>query len=138
VRPVGKGGKRVYHLYAHSQMPWRGSKHPDLTWESLKWFEDVAMVTLVQQGILQGTKIQAHQLKYWLDPTRPPKNGKLWIEATQKYARPVRGTTNWTDVEGLFTEELTPLWNGQRSAREAVQSLKPRLDALLTAGRVEG
>ena len=64
-------------------------------------------------------------------------NGKLWIEATQKYGRPLKGTTNWSDIESLFTEELTPLWNGQRTAREAVTALKPRLDALLKAGRLE-
>jgi multiple sugar transport system substrate-binding protein len=137
VRPAGKGGKRVYHLYAHPQMIWRGTRNPDLSWEALKYFEDVAMVMLVKEGILQGTKVQAHMIKYWLEPGKAPKNGKLWIEATQKYARPLKGTTNWSEIENLFTEELTPLWNGQRTAREAVTALKPRLDALLKAGRLE-
>jgi multiple sugar transport system substrate-binding protein len=138
VRPAGKGGKRVYHLYAHPQMVWNGTKLPDLSWEALKWFEDVAMVTLTKEGILQGTKVNAHMLKHWLEPGKFPKNGKLWIEATQKYARPVRGTTNWSEIQALLAQELTPLWNGQRTAREAVAVLKPQLDQLLLAGRVQG
>ncbi len=58
--------------------------------------------------------------------------------ATQKYARPVRGTTNWTEIEQLFRDELVPVFSGQRTAREAVGALKPRLDTLLRAGRLEG
>lgn len=137
VRPMGEGSRRVDHLYAFPQMIWKETKLPELAWEALKYFEDEAMVLLVKEGILQGTKIKAHHQKYFLQPGRPPKNAQIWIESTQKYAQPLRGTTNWTDIEALLREGLAPLWAGTATARQSVQEIKPRLDALLKEGRVE-
>jgi multiple sugar transport system substrate-binding protein len=133
-RPAGKAGL-VDHLFAFPQVLHAGSKNPEAAWAALKWFEDEGMKLLTSEGALQGTKMNAHQRALFVDPKKPPKNAGLWVTSVEKFGRTPPATTNWNDVETALNAELTPLWNGQRTARDAAQAVKQTVDPLVRAGK---
>jgi multiple sugar transport system substrate-binding protein len=133
-RPAGKGGL-VDHLFAFPQMLYAKSKNPDAAWEALKWFEDEGMKLLTMEGALQGTKMNGHQRALFVDPKQPPKHADLWITSVEKYGKTPPATLNWNDVDAALTKELAPLWNGERTARDAVQGIKQTVDPLVKAGK---
>jgi hypothetical protein len=54
----------------------------------------------------------------------------MFVEG-QKYVRLDPQTTTWRDIEPAIAAELTPLWDGQRSAKEAAEAVKRAVDPLL-------
>jgi ABC-type glycerol-3-phosphate transport system substrate-binding protein len=133
-RPAGKAGL-VDHLFAFPQVLFARSKNPDAAWAALKWFEDEGMRLLTTEGALQGTKMNAHQRTLFVDPQRPPRHADLWITSVERYGKTMPSTLNWNDVEAALNKELTPLWNGERTARDAVQAIKGTVDPLVNAGK---
>lgn len=133
-RPAGKGGL-VDHLYAYPQVLFGGTKNPEAAWAALKWFEDEGMKVLTSEGHLQGTKMNAHQRAIFLDPKKKPDHAEVWITSVERFGRTPPATTNWAEVDAALSKELSPLWNGQRTAREAVQAIKQTVDPLVNAGR---
>lgn len=133
-RPAGKAGL-TDHLFAYPQLLSAGSKNPDAAWTALKWFEDEGMKVLVEAGALQGTKMNAHQRALFVDPKKKPANASVWVTSVEKFGRTPPATTNWNEVDAAITKELTPLFDGQRTARDAMQAAKPLVDPLLRAGK---
>jgi multiple sugar transport system substrate-binding protein len=133
-RPAGKAGL-VDHLYAYPQVLFAQTKNLDAAWEALKWFEDEGMIVLVQEGALQGTKMNAHQRKYFVDPSKPPPHTEVWVLSVERFGRMPPATTNWREVADQLAKELAPLWNGQRNARETALAIRQMVDPLVAAGR---
>jgi multiple sugar transport system substrate-binding protein len=133
-RPAGKAGL-VDHLYAYPQVLFAQTKNLDAAWEALKWFEDEGMIVLVQEGALQGTKMNAHQRKYFVDPSKPPPHAEVWVVSVERFGHMPPATTNWREVVAQLDRELAPLWNGQRSARETALAIRQTVDPLVAAGR---
>jgi len=133
-RPAGRAGL-VDHLYAYPQVLSSSTKNPEAAWAALKWFEDEGMKVLVSDGSLQGTKMNAHQRAIFVDPKKKPAHAELWIVSVEKYGRTPPETANWNEVDAALTKELTPLWNGERTARDAVQAIKQTVDPLVKAGK---
>jgi hypothetical protein len=63
-------------------------------------------------------------------PGRPPEHFKMFVEG-QKYVRLDPQTSNWQDIQTAVDRELVPLWDGQRTAREAAAAVKRVVDPLL-------
>ncbi len=54
----------------------------------------------------------------------------MFVEG-QKYVRLDPQTTTWRDIEAAMDKELVPLWDGERSEREAAAAIKRVVDPLL-------
>jgi len=133
-RPAGKAGL-VDHLYAFPQVLSAGTKNPEAAWAALKWFEDDGMKVLTAAGSLQGSKMNAHQRAIFIDPKQKPPHADLWITSVEKFGKTPPQTTNWNDVDAALTKELTPLWNGDRTPRDAAQAVKQTVDPLVAQGK---
>ena len=134
LRATGKG-PLVDHLFAFPQILSATTKNPDAAWEALKWFEDEGMKVLVQAGSLQGTKMNAHQRALFVDPKQKPPSAGLWVTSVEKFGKAPPATTNWSEVDAALAKELTPLFNGERTARDAAQTIKQTVDPLVKAGK---
>ncbi|MGH2353473.1 MAG: extracellular solute-binding protein, partial [Chloroflexota bacterium] len=135
-RPAGQAGL-VDHLYAYPQLLSASSKNKEVAWAALKWFEDEGMTILTQEGALQGTKMDAHQRQFFVDPEKPPPHEELWVTSVERFGRTPPATTNWNEVDQALGKELAPLWTGERTARDAVQAIKQTVDPLVKEGRWE-
>ena len=125
--------QRLQQLTA--RVSYAGTKNPEAAWAALKWFEDEGMKVLTSEGALQGTKMNAHQRALFVDPKQPPKHAELWVTSVERYGKTPPATTNWNDVEKGLNDELNPLWNGQRTARDAAAAIKQLVDPLVKAGK---
>ena len=56
-------------------------------------------------------------------------------DAADWAGRPVIGIINtWSEINAELDKALRPVWEGERSPREAVQAIKPTIDQLLERG----
>ena len=135
-RAAGKAGV-VEFLYAYPQVLYRGSKNPDAAWAALKWFEDDGMALLAREGFLQGTRVQAHHRAIFGAPSsKPPKKIGIFVTACEKLGRTGPSSTNWDEVANVMAQEVAPLWNGERTARDAAGAIKRAADPLVKAGKL--
>jgi multiple sugar transport system substrate-binding protein len=66
----------------------------------------------------------------FLDPTQPPRNIKVFLDALS-YARVNPPHPRWEEINRMLGQELRDLWNGSKSAREALASADQRLSGML-------
>lgn len=121
---VCTGGGSGYGMYA-------GTKNLDAAWEFFKFIEGPeAQLAHARTGATYPSRlsIQVHPEVY--DPNRAPKSFKLFVEG-QKYVRLDPQVTTWREIEPVVARELAPLWDGQRSARDAAEAVKRAVDPLL-------
>ena len=61
------------------------------------------------------------------------KNKKVFLDMLA-YARPIDSPVQFSKVAGVFNTELTPVWAGMRTAKEATAEIKRQVDPLLKQG----
>ena len=66
----------------------------------------------------------------FLDPSQPPQHMKVFLDALN-YARVNPEHARWDDVNRVIGQELSGLWNGTKSAREALTIADQKLTAML-------
>jgi multiple sugar transport system substrate-binding protein len=129
--PVGSNGAKVCTGGGSGYGMFAGTKNLDAAWEFFKFIEGPeAQLAHARGGATYPSRlsIQVHPEVY--DPNRWPKNFKLFVEG-QKYVRLDPQVTTWREIEPVVARELTPLWDGQRSARDAAEAVKRAVDPLL-------
>ena len=107
------------------------SKNKDAAWEFLKFMlgpEAQLEHARGGQTFPSRKSIQLHPQVAVAD--QMPRSFKMFVEG-QQHVRLDPQLTNWRDVEAAINKELTPLWDGQRSAREAATLVKGVVDPLL-------
>jgi ABC-type glycerol-3-phosphate transport system substrate-binding protein len=110
-----------------------GTKHVDAAWEFFKFIEGPeAQLAHARGGATYPSRLSIQVHPEVLTPGQAPANARLFVEG-QKYVRLDPQTSNWSEIEAAINKELVPLWDGQRSAREAAQAVKRAVDPLLKA-----
>jgi len=110
-----------------------GTKNVDAAWEFFKFIEGPeAQLAHARGGATYPSRksIQVHPEVAVAG--RPPEHFKMFVEG-QKYVRLDPQTSNWREIEAAIDKELVPLWDGERSAREAAAAVKRVVDPLLKA-----
>lgn len=129
-RPAGAAG-RVDYLFAYPLLIHRDTQSPDAAWEALKFFEDEAMVEIVREGGLQGTKMS--QMREHLEqPGEPPEHAEVFITSVEELARPLPLINDFREINQIITKAMEALWIGDETdVRKVVAELKATVDPLL-------
>ncbi|HEX2513970.1 MAG TPA: sugar ABC transporter substrate-binding protein, partial [Chloroflexota bacterium] len=117
--PVSPTGKKAATGGGSGQGMASSSKNKDAAWEFLKFMlgpEAQLEHARGGQTFPSRKSIQLHPQVAVAD--QMPRSFKMFVEG-QQHVRLDPQLTNWRDVEAAIGKELTPLWDGQRSAREA-------------------
>jgi ABC-type glycerol-3-phosphate transport system substrate-binding protein len=108
-----------------------GTKSEDAAWEFFKFIEGPeAQLAHARTGATFPSRKSIQLHPEVAVPSRAPEHFKLLIEG-QKYVRLDPQVTTWREIEAATDKELIPLWDGQRSAREAAAAVKRVVDPLL-------
>lgn len=111
----------------------KASREQDAAWELQKFLGSKENDLLqVESGEAPPYRKSTATLPQWKTRT-PPENPETMAESGN-YLRPQPKVPTWTDINRALGEALKPVWEGQRSPREAVQSAKPQIDQLLEQG----
>ena len=108
-----------------------GTKNVDAAWEFFKFIEGPeAQLAHARGGATYPSRLSIQVHPEVATPGRPPEHFKMFVEG-QKYVRLDPQTSNWQDIQTAVDRELVPLWDGQRTAREAAAAVKRVVDPLL-------
>ncbi len=112
------------------------TKAPELSWQLLRYVlgpQGQTTITTLGRGVPVLKSIANSPA--FLQTGKAPQNIKIYLDAPD-YGVVTQYTTVWTKMEQANTEELTPALQGQRSAKEAVSRLVPRINALLQSAEM--
>jgi multiple sugar transport system substrate-binding protein len=108
------------------------SKVKDETWELMKVLASKELVRLeAERGEAPPSRRSVANEPSFIDPPEPPgKDMKVVVEALEAM-HVETALINGVEIDGILDEELGPLWQGQKTAREAVAQAMGRIKPLL-------
>jgi multiple sugar transport system substrate-binding protein len=117
----------------HSWPMNNASKEKDATWELQKFLASKENDLMqVESGEAPPFRKSTAQLPQWKN-RKPPENSDVMAESAG-YLRPQPKVPTWSEINAELDKALKPVWEGERSPREAVQAIKPTVDQLLERG----
>jgi len=136
VVPEPMKAKRAAPLWPDSISMNAATKAPEPSWGLLRYVlgpRGQTTITTLGRGVPVLKSIANSPA--FLQTGKDPQNIRIYLDAPD-YGVVTQYTTVWTQMEQANTEELTPALQGQRTAKEAVSRLVPRINALLqSAGK---
>lgn len=130
IAPVPKGAAgRVTTMPTGGFSAAVGAKHPRETWECIKFLTGPEA-----QAIYASSRQAMPALRNFtavaLDPTLPPANDKLFIEAIE-YARPVHRCPYFREAWEPINSKLQLVWTGRAGLYEALAEAVPQANSIL-------
>jgi len=93
-----------------------------------------AQQILAENGDLMPAKSSVQQSKTFIDPARHPKQAKVWIESMDHQGRwPF--LFNGIELRDEIKPAVDQIWEGRKPAKEALESVRPRVTELLKVTR---
>jgi multiple sugar transport system substrate-binding protein len=132
--PIPKGPKgRANFFHISCYLIARNAKNPDAAWEFLKFLlskQGIAIVAADQQGIPSRVSL-AHDPSFAKEPTNVKHDlVQPWFDSLPTvHAAPM--IINFNQAQSLIDSALNPVWRGQKTAKAAMDSLAPKLNAEL-------
>jgi len=129
--PSGAGGARACTGGGSGYGMFGGTKNEDAAWEFFKFIEGPeAQLAHARSGATFPSRKSIQLHPEVAVAGRAPEHFKLFVDG-QRYVRLDPQVSNWRDIEAAIDTELGPLWDGQRSAREAATAVKRIVDPML-------
>jgi multiple sugar transport system substrate-binding protein len=131
VVPEPMKAKRAAPLWPDSISMNAATKAPEPSWGLLRYVlgpQGQTTITTLGRGVPVRNGVANSPA--FLQTGKDPQNIAIYLDAPD-YGVVTSYTTVWTQMEQANTEELTPALRGQRTAKEAVSRLVPRINALL-------
>jgi multiple sugar transport system substrate-binding protein len=136
VVPMPMQKKRAAPLWPDSISMNAATKAGDAAWGLLRYVvgpEGQTTITTLGRGV-PVLKSVANSPAF-LQTDKLPASIASYLDLPQ-YGVVTQYTTVWTDMEKANAEELTPVFLGQRSAKDGVTRLVPRINTLLQGAEV--
>jgi multiple sugar transport system substrate-binding protein len=131
IPPAATGGAKAATGGGSGYGMFGATKHEDAAWEFFKFIEGPeAQLAHARTGATYPSRLSIQVHPEVAVPGQAPEHFKMFVEG-QKYVRLDPQVSNWMDVEAAITKELVPLWNGERTARDAAGAVKRAVDPLL-------
>jgi multiple sugar transport system substrate-binding protein len=134
--PMPMQKKRAAPLWPDSISMNAATKASEAAWGLLRYAvgtEGQTTITTLGRGV-PVLKSVANSPAF-LQATKQPASIASYLDVPQ-YGVVTQYTTVWTDMEKANAEELTPVFLGQRSAKDGVTRLVPRINTLLQSAEV--
>jgi ABC-type glycerol-3-phosphate transport system substrate-binding protein len=117
----------------HSWPMNKASKEQEAAWQLQKFLGSKENDLIqVEAGEAPPFRRSTAALPAWRE-RRPPEHPEVMGEGAM-YLRPQPKVPTWNEINRLLNSELRPVWEGQRSPREAVLALKQPIEQLLEQG----
>lgn len=107
-----------------------GSRNKEAAWTFLKWLESPkGQAIFTESGVAVPARRSVGQADIFLNQ-RPLHNASVFLEETE-LGRPDPIFEAVKETGSLFDEAFKPVWQGQKSAEEAVTEVVPEINGLL-------
>lgn len=124
VRGFGSGGSGYCILNT--------TKHPKEAWEVVKALTcDEGQIMLAESGLAQPANRRIASGEHWAENSNKPSNKKMLNDAVQ-YVIFDPFTPKWREIQELYIgPEFDLLFNGEKTAKEAVAEILPKVNTVL-------
>ncbi len=127
--PKGKVSPIQPHMNGSGNSVITGAKHPDAAWEWVKFIAGKeADVVMMQTGRTPPRRKSGEA--YYLKEVKYPPNPQVVTEMLRT-ARMTPAVPAWNDFQKILGQELTPVWQGQRSPKDALDEVVRQVNPLL-------
>ena len=129
--PVNTAGKRVSASATSGHSAWSGTKHPQESWQWLKYLagEEASKIYGASGLVIPPLKALANSAQF-TSSAQPPHHRKVFIDDLA-VGHPFPIVPNWLDVLTAINDMLAPVFAGTKTAKEAIDAGNAKLDALL-------
>lgn len=119
-------------LFTGATTLFKDSKNVAEAWEFAKFFggPDAEKERIVKNGRTPALKSLQDEYVKILDPSQPPASARVYLEALE-YSRPLPITPVWTEMRQIISEQLNPVWAGEKPARDATAEITRLVNPLL-------
>lgn len=119
--PNGKAGS-IVDCDASGWAISSSSKHPQESWRLIKFLASKTSVeNFAANGLIVPARIDAANSKVFLNKNLPPKSSEVFINIIPD-SMPTPVTENYQEITDILNIALEPVWNGQKSANEVINS----------------
>jgi multiple sugar transport system substrate-binding protein len=127
-RPNG-GGPANTALITNVYSMLKSSKNPELAWDWIRIMGSPkhALWHVKNKEFLPGWK----SLREEYGKLRPPEHRAAALDLAE-YGTPSINSVKYVELQDLLKEGLAPVWNGTAPAKQTVDQLMPRINALFT------
>lgn len=95
-------------------------KHPQLSWRFIKFMSNRKNIdNITKTGLIIPARKDSANSKIFIDNKNDPQNSRLFIDIIEKSV-PTPASSNYNEILDLVNETLEPVWNGQLTARKAI------------------
>lgn len=147
VYPKGPAGHGIFQgpmaNPAHSLVISRNTKHPDEAWTFVRFMTTEEEALMAWRGGREKPPVPYRPLvRKWGELLTPGERERwlpaaiLWDELAVRVDQPVDPTdTNTREIDAIFAEEFTRLFNGEIPVEAAVAQAKQRVEAVMRQNR---
>lgn len=126
-RMVGGGGAG-YGIYGKT-------KSPDVTWELMKWVTSVEVQKKeVDGGTSMGSRLSVGDYFVKVNQGKEPENVAMFVQASKDYLHTDPHASGWLQAQNILAKELSVVFDGSKSAKEAADAVARQMDPLLRKG----
>jgi ABC-type glycerol-3-phosphate transport system substrate-binding protein len=134
--PKGPGGTRGFGTGGSGYCILKGTKHPKEAFEVVKALTGKdAEKALASTGLAQPAMVFIAEGEDWAGDTKPPRNKKMLNDA-MRYVIYEPFSSVWREAKEVYIiPELDLVFSGKKTAKEAVETFKAKVDDLLQGKR---
>ncbi len=96
------------------------SKYPEQSWRLIKFLAATKSIkSFTKNGLIVPARVDTANSETFLDKKMPPKTSKVFVDIIHD-SIPTPVTENYQEITDTLSLALEPLWNGQKTAKEAI------------------
>ncbi|MGV3523367.1 MAG: ABC transporter substrate-binding protein [Candidatus Sericytochromatia bacterium] len=128
--PQGPAGS-VVDADASGWVVSKQARNPELAWKLVEFLASrEASEAFTEPGLIVPARKDVARSDVFLTPGQAPANASAFITALEN-GKPMPTVPYWNAIMDEVTQALEPVWEGQKSAAEAVKGLDERVQRLL-------
>ena len=113
---------------------WVVSRHcanPDKAWQLVEFLAGKqASEAFTRPGLIIPARKDVAESPVFMSPGQPPAHARVFLEALTS-GRPMPAVPYWNAVVDLLDQSLEPVWEGRKSAAEALKGMDDKVKQLL-------
>lgn len=129
--PSGKAGS-IVDADASGWAISRNSKHKDASWKLVSYLASKkTSIEFAKSGLIIPARVDVARSDVFLNKKLLPANSELYLDIIPE-SMPTPSPANYSEIMDIVNEALEPVWNGNKTAKQAVdEKLVGRIEDLL-------
>lgn len=128
--PAGPAGS-IVDADASGWVIAKNAANPDKAWQLVEFLASKkAAEAFTKPGLIIPARKDVAESDVFMSPGLPPQHARVFLDVLAN-GKPMPAIPYWNAVIDTLGQSLEPVWEGKKSAKDALQGLEPKVQALL-------